>query len=78
MKQDPPSFSITPEGLYKEEAGGSLLIPCQGKSQDPPVQVSWSKVTPSNLQQVSIALKLKGGVFISCSARSAAKFLHAI
>lgn len=48
MKQDPPSFSITPERQYKEEAGRSLLIPCQGKIADPTIKVTWSKVNPLN------------------------------
>ncbi|CAG11194.1 unnamed protein product, partial [Tetraodon nigroviridis] len=42
--KDPPSFSITPERQYKEEAGQSLLIPCQGKKEDPTIKVTWSKV----------------------------------
>ncbi|XP_011602796.2 protein turtle homolog A [Takifugu rubripes] len=42
--KDPPSFSITPETQYREETGRSLLIPCQGKHEDPTIKVTWSKV----------------------------------
>ncbi|XP_054875106.1 protein turtle homolog A isoform X2 [Amphiprion ocellaris] len=41
--QDPPSFSVTPEKQYREEAGRTLLIPCQGIT-DPTIKVTWSKV----------------------------------
>ncbi|XP_078017988.1 protein turtle homolog A isoform X1 [Epinephelus lanceolatus] len=41
--QDPPSFSVTPEEQYKQEAGRTLLIPCQG-NKDPTIKVTWSKV----------------------------------
>ncbi|KAM8828577.1 protein turtle homolog A isoform 2-T2 [Spinachia spinachia] len=41
--QDPPSFSISPEEEYRQEAGRSLLIPCQG-NKDPTIKVTWSKV----------------------------------
>lgn len=56
MKQDPPSFSITPERQYREETGRSLLIPCQGKHEDPTIKVTWTKVNPSkpSLQRVNI------------------------
>uniref|UniRef100_A0A3B5AQB9 Protein turtle homolog A-like n=1 Tax=Stegastes partitus TaxID=144197 RepID=A0A3B5AQB9_9TELE len=41
--QDPPSFSVTPERQYREEAGRTLLVPCQG-NVDPTIKVTWSKV----------------------------------
>ncbi|XP_068609347.1 protein turtle homolog A-like [Brachionichthys hirsutus] len=41
--QDPPSFSITPEKQYKQEAGRTLLIPCQG-NEDPTIKITWTKV----------------------------------
>ncbi|KAE8284865.1 Protein turtle-like protein A [Larimichthys crocea] len=41
--QDPPSFSVTPEKQYKQEAGSTLIIPCQG-NEDPTNKVTWSKV----------------------------------
>uniref|UniRef100_A0A3Q1H6Z4 Uncharacterized protein n=1 Tax=Anabas testudineus TaxID=64144 RepID=A0A3Q1H6Z4_ANATE len=44
--QDPPAFSVTPEKQYKQEAGRTLLIPCQG-NEDPTIKVTWSKVNTS-------------------------------
>nr|XP_040054028.1 protein turtle homolog A isoform X1 [Gasterosteus aculeatus aculeatus] len=41
--QDPPSFSIAPEEQYRQEAGRTLLIPCQG-NKDSTMKVTWSKV----------------------------------
>ncbi|TMS08673.1 Protein turtle-like protein A [Larimichthys crocea] len=41
--QDPPSLSVTPEKQYKQEAGSTLIIPCQG-NEDPTNKVTWSKV----------------------------------
>ncbi|CAG5867238.1 unnamed protein product [Menidia menidia] len=41
--QDPPSFSIAPEKQYKQDAGGTLLIPCQGNAE-PTIKVTWSKI----------------------------------
>ncbi|TDH01843.1 hypothetical protein EPR50_G00167080 [Perca flavescens] len=43
IQQDPPSLSVTPEKQYRQEAGRTLLIPCQGK-EDPTIKVTWSKV----------------------------------
>uniref|UniRef100_A0A8C9XVJ4 Immunoglobulin superfamily, member 9a n=1 Tax=Sander lucioperca TaxID=283035 RepID=A0A8C9XVJ4_SANLU len=48
--QDPPSLSITPEKQYKQEAGRTLLIPCQG-NEDPTIKVTWSKVMSPSLSQ---------------------------
>ncbi|XP_034403168.1 protein turtle homolog A [Cyclopterus lumpus] len=41
--QDPPSFSVAPEKQYRQEAGRTLLVPCQG-NKDPTIKVTWSKV----------------------------------
>ncbi|XP_037341123.2 protein turtle homolog A [Pungitius pungitius] len=41
--QDPPSLSVAPEEQYRQEAGRTLLIPCQG-NKDPTIKVTWSKV----------------------------------
>ncbi|XP_068191522.1 protein turtle homolog A [Antennarius striatus] len=41
--QDPPSFSVTPKKQYKQEAGRTLIIPCQG-NDDPTIKVIWTKV----------------------------------
>ncbi|TKS84217.1 Protein turtle -like protein A [Collichthys lucidus] len=43
LSLDPPSFSVTPEKQYKQEAGSTLIIPCQG-NEDPTIKVTWSKV----------------------------------
>ncbi|XP_029299870.1 protein turtle homolog A [Cottoperca gobio] len=43
LLQDPPSFSVTPEKQYKQEAGRTLLIPCRG-NEDRKIKVTWSKV----------------------------------
>ncbi|XP_045923610.1 protein turtle homolog A [Micropterus dolomieu] len=51
--QDPPSFSITPEKQYKQEAGRTLLIPCQG-NEDPTIKVTWSKVDLARRTSYSI------------------------
>ncbi|XP_070845555.1 protein turtle homolog A [Chaetodon trifascialis] len=51
--QDPPSFSITPEKQYKQDAGRTLLIPCQG-SEDPTIKVTWSKVDLARRTSYSI------------------------
>ncbi|TWW66701.1 Protein turtle -like protein A [Takifugu flavidus] len=52
--KDPPSFSITPETQYREETGRSLLIPCQGKHEDPTIKVTWSKKELSRKAKLSI------------------------
>ncbi|XP_042365632.1 protein turtle homolog A [Plectropomus leopardus] len=52
--QDPPSFSITPEKQYRQEAGRTLLIPCQG-NKDPTIKVTWSKVNLVRRTSYSIA-----------------------
>ncbi|XP_051269409.1 protein turtle homolog A isoform X2 [Dicentrarchus labrax] len=51
--QDPPSFSVTPEKQYKQEAGRTLLIPCQG-NRDPTIKVTWSKVDLARRTSYSI------------------------
>uniref|UniRef100_A0A8D0CVS0 Immunoglobulin superfamily, member 9a n=1 Tax=Sander lucioperca TaxID=283035 RepID=A0A8D0CVS0_SANLU len=51
--QDPPSLSITPEKQYKQEAGRTLLIPCQG-NEDPTIKVTWSKVDLARRTSYSI------------------------
>ncbi|XP_039636389.1 LOW QUALITY PROTEIN: protein turtle homolog A [Perca fluviatilis] len=51
--QDPPSLSVTPEKQYKQEAGRTLLIPCQGK-EDPTIKVTWSKVDLARRTSYSI------------------------
>uniref|UniRef100_A0A3Q3WK04 Uncharacterized protein n=1 Tax=Mola mola TaxID=94237 RepID=A0A3Q3WK04_MOLML len=52
--QDPPSFSVMPEKLYKQEAGRTLLIPCLGKDGDPTIKVTWSKVDVARRTSYSI------------------------
>ncbi|XP_044029849.1 protein turtle homolog A [Siniperca chuatsi] len=51
--QDPPSFSVTPEKQYSQEAGRTLLIPCQG-NEDPTLEVTWSKVDLARRTSYSI------------------------
>ncbi|KAF7656898.1 hypothetical protein LDENG_00034970 [Lucifuga dentata] len=52
--QDPPTFRITPEKEYKQEVGGTLIIPCKG-NEDPTITVSWSKVESARRSSYSIA-----------------------
>ncbi|XP_074545798.1 protein turtle homolog B [Halichoeres trimaculatus] len=59
--QDPPSFSITPERQYKQEAGRTLLIPCQG-NDDPTIKVSWSKVDLA--RQTSYSIESNGSLLL--------------
>ncbi|XP_031711429.1 protein turtle homolog A isoform X1 [Anarrhichthys ocellatus] len=51
--QDPPSFSVAPEKQYRQEAGRTLLIPCQG-SKDPTIKVTWSKVDVARRTSYSV------------------------
>lgn len=60
--QDPPSFSITPQKLYKQEAGRTLLIPCQGKDEDPTIKVTWSKV--DLLRRTSYSIEPNGSLLL--------------
>ncbi|TNN46389.1 Protein turtle A [Liparis tanakae] len=51
--QDPPSFSVAPEEQYRREAGGTLLVPCQG-NKDPTMKVTWSKVDSARRTSYSV------------------------
>ncbi|XP_047426375.1 protein turtle homolog A isoform X2 [Mugil cephalus] len=51
--QDPPSFSTSPEKQYKQEAGRTLLIPCQGNA-DQTIKVTWTKVNVDRRTSYSI------------------------
>uniref|UniRef100_A0A8D3AY99 Immunoglobulin superfamily, member 9a n=1 Tax=Scophthalmus maximus TaxID=52904 RepID=A0A8D3AY99_SCOMX len=57
--QDPPSFSVPPEEQYRQEAGRTLLIPCEG-NEDPTTKVTWSKV--SSPLQVDLARRISYSV----------------
>ncbi|XP_047228559.1 protein turtle homolog A isoform X3 [Girardinichthys multiradiatus] len=59
--QDPPSFSITPEKVYKEDAGRKLLIPCQGNT-DATTRVTWSKVDP--VRPISYSIEPNGSLLL--------------
>ncbi|XP_040915450.1 protein turtle homolog A isoform X2 [Toxotes jaculatrix] len=59
--QDPPSFSITPEKQYKQEAGRTLLIPCQG-NEDPTVKVTWRKVDLA--RRISYSIEPNGSLLL--------------
>ncbi|KAK2818926.1 hypothetical protein Q5P01_024487 [Channa striata] len=59
--QDPPAFSVTPEKQYKQEAGRTLLIPCQGK-EDPTIKVSWSKLDLA--RRISYAIEPNGSLLL--------------
>ncbi|XP_041666256.1 protein turtle homolog A [Cheilinus undulatus] len=59
--QDPPSFSATPEKQYQQEAGGTLLIPCQG-NDDPTVKVTWSKVDLA--RRISYSIESNGSLLL--------------
>uniref|UniRef100_A0A3Q1G7K6 Protein turtle homolog A-like n=1 Tax=Acanthochromis polyacanthus TaxID=80966 RepID=A0A3Q1G7K6_9TELE len=59
--QDLPSFSVTPEKQYREEAGRTLLIPCQGIA-DPTIKVTWSK--PSRNRPLFKTLKPNGSLLL--------------
>ncbi|XP_050928747.1 LOW QUALITY PROTEIN: protein turtle homolog A [Lates calcarifer] len=59
--QDPPSFSITPEKQYKQEAGRTLLIPCQG-NKDSTIKVIWSKVDLA--RRISYSIEPNGSLLL--------------
>ncbi|XP_028273424.1 protein turtle homolog A [Parambassis ranga] len=59
--QDPPSFSVTPEKQYKQEAGRTLLIPCQGNI-DPAIKMTWSKVDVS--RHISYSIEPNGSLLL--------------
>ncbi|KAM7369263.1 hypothetical protein PAMP_013545 [Pampus punctatissimus] len=59
--QDPPSFSITPEKQYKQEAGRTLLIPCQG-NEDPTIKVTWNKVDLA--RRISYSVEPNGSLLL--------------
>uniref|UniRef100_A0A8C2Z4B0 Immunoglobulin superfamily, member 9a n=1 Tax=Cyclopterus lumpus TaxID=8103 RepID=A0A8C2Z4B0_CYCLU len=56
--QDPPSFSVAPEKQYRQEAGRTLLVPCQG-NKDPTIKVTWSGLTPTVLYKPNGSLLLQ-------------------
>lgn len=41
--QDPPKFSVVPGGVYRQEAGRELVIPCEAEG-DPFPNITWRKV----------------------------------
>uniref|UniRef100_A0A8C7KMF6 Immunoglobulin superfamily, member 9a n=1 Tax=Oncorhynchus kisutch TaxID=8019 RepID=A0A8C7KMF6_ONCKI len=43
--QDPPSLNVSPQKVYREEVGRTLVIPCQTTGEPAPT-VTWSKVSP--------------------------------
>ncbi|XP_075312629.1 protein turtle homolog A, partial [Odontesthes bonariensis] len=59
--QDPPSFSIGPEKQYKQEAGRTLLIPCQGNAE-PTIKVTWSKV--NLVRRISYSIEPNGSLLL--------------
>ncbi|XP_029941459.1 protein turtle homolog A, partial [Salarias fasciatus] len=59
--QDPPSFSVAPEPQYRRDAGGTLLIPCQGNA-DPTNKISWSKVDP--VRRISYSIEPNGSLLL--------------
>ncbi|XP_040014057.1 protein turtle homolog A isoform X2 [Xiphias gladius] len=59
--QDPPSFSVTPEKQYKQEAGRTLLVPCQG-NDDPTIKVTWSKVNVA--RRISYSIEPNGSLLL--------------
>ncbi|XP_015257287.1 PREDICTED: protein turtle homolog A-like [Cyprinodon variegatus] len=59
--QDPPSFSITPEKVYRLDAGRRLLIPCQGNA-DATAKVTWSKVDP--VRPISYSIEPNGSLLL--------------
>ncbi|KAF3702257.1 Protein turtle -like protein A [Channa argus] len=59
--QDSPAFSVTPEKQYKQEAGRTLLIPCQGK-EDTTIKVTWSKVDVA--RRISYAIEPNGSLLL--------------
>ncbi|XP_071321371.1 protein turtle homolog A isoform X2 [Trachinotus anak] len=59
--QDPPTFSVTPEKQYTQEAGRTLLIPCQG-NEDPTIKVTWSKVDLA--RRISYSIQPNGSLLL--------------
>ncbi|XP_062268361.1 protein turtle homolog A [Platichthys flesus] len=59
--QDPPSFSVAPEKQYRQEAGRTLLVPCQG-NQDPTTRVTWSKVDLT--RSIAYAIEPNGSLLL--------------
>ncbi|XP_020486236.2 protein turtle homolog A [Labrus bergylta] len=59
--QDPPSFSVTPEKQYQQEAGRTLLIPCQG-NDDLTIKVTWSKVDLA--RQIAYSIEPNGSLLL--------------
>ncbi|XP_060939228.1 protein turtle homolog A [Limanda limanda] len=59
--QDPPSFSVTPERQYRQEAGRTLLVPCQG-NEDPTTRVTWSKVDLT--RSIAYAIEPNGSLLL--------------
>ncbi|XP_069370001.1 protein turtle homolog A isoform X2 [Paralichthys olivaceus] len=59
--QDPPSFSIAPEKQYRQEAGRTLLVPCQG-NEDPTTKVTWSKVDLT--RSIAYAIEPNGSLLL--------------
>ncbi|CAJ1071293.1 protein turtle homolog A [Xyrichtys novacula] len=59
--QDPPSFSITPEKQYQQEAGRTLHIPCQG-NDDQSVEVTWRKVDLA--RRISYSVESDGSLLL--------------
>ncbi|XP_024113516.1 protein turtle homolog A [Oryzias melastigma] len=59
--QDPPSFSTPPEEQYKLEAGGKLLIPCQG-SVESTSRATWRKVDP--IRPISYSIEPNGSLLL--------------
>ncbi|KAF0031154.1 hypothetical protein F2P81_015709 [Scophthalmus maximus] len=59
--QDPPSFSVPPEEQYRQEAGRTLLIPCEG-NEDPTTKVTWSKVDLA--RRISYSVEPNGSLLL--------------
>ncbi|XP_053706380.1 protein turtle homolog A isoform X2 [Synchiropus splendidus] len=59
--QDPPTFRTPPKKEYREEAGRTLLITCQG-SQDPTTKISWIKVDVN--RPVSYSIEQNGSLLL--------------
>ncbi|XP_034458171.1 protein turtle homolog A isoform X2 [Hippoglossus hippoglossus] len=59
--QDPPSFSVAPEKQYRQEAGRTLLVPCQG-NEDPTTKVTWSKVDLT--RSIAYAIEPNGSLLL--------------
>uniref|UniRef100_A0A8C7ZV48 Immunoglobulin superfamily, member 9a n=1 Tax=Oryzias sinensis TaxID=183150 RepID=A0A8C7ZV48_9TELE len=59
--QDPPSFSMAPEEQYKQEAGRTLLIPCQG-TVGSMSKAAWRKVDP--IRPISYSIEPNGSLLL--------------